>query len=205
MRNKLAELFSKECPIILLHEGEELNNEIIENTKLDPNSPEAWYEEDKTGAESDLVRIGNFTWQRQKSNDNVSDTGEGKGISFFYARYAYLDEKKRIVPCRNGNNRVIGKISKDDYSVIDTEDDRNFTRIISARNITDPHSQWIRFYYRGGEKATESIIRTGEPAYPGADDTLSEIYDYEANTETQIIGTLKDIAEKFHKVATRFL
>jgi hypothetical protein len=179
MKHKLVEQFPKEYPIILLHGSEELNNEIIENTKLDPDSIEAWYDEDKTGAETDLVRVGNFIWYREKSNENVTNIDDGKGFSFYYARYAFNDKKKRTIQQKEGRNKTVAKISDSVYSVIDTEDDRNFTRIISAWKITDPYSQWIRFYYRGGEKQVTSIIKFGEPIYIGADDKLSEKYTQE--------------------------
>jgi len=179
--SRLAEKFSKEYPLVLLNESEEVKNEVIENTKLDPNSIEAWYDEDKTGPDSDIVRVGNFTWHREKSNENVKDNRDGKGISFFFARYACLDENKKTVPQENGRNKVVGKINEDVYSVIDTQDDRDsgLTRIISAWKV-DKFSKWARFYYQGGKRTAESIEKYGEPMYQGADDDLSEKYYQEA-------------------------
>jgi len=172
-------LKDKRYPLILLKES--IKKEIIENTTLDPDSPEAWYEKDNTGLDSDIVRVGNFTWHREKSNENVTDTREGKGFSFFYARYAFSDKNRRTVTQSNGNNRTIAKISDLVYTVIDTQDDRDLTRIISAWMIEDLHSKWVKFYFQGGIKIEESVAKYGEPIYVGASDELSEIYFKEAS------------------------
>jgi len=169
-------------PSILLRESEP-RNEIVENTELDPDSEEAWWQIDETGPDSEIVRVGDFTWHRQKSNENVTDDGDGKGFSFFYARYAFEDEKRRKVPVQGGRNRTIGRINKDVYTVIDTIDENNLTRIISAWAITDRQSKWIRYYYQGGKRTTESIKEHGEPIYPGANDELSETYFQKAMNE----------------------
>ena len=55
------------------------------------DTPQAWYELDTTGPENEDVVCGNFVWQREKSNKNIEDTGDGKGFSFYLARYVFED------------------------------------------------------------------------------------------------------------------
>jgi len=181
-QHKRIQEADKLYPNILLRESEP-RNETVENTKLDPDSEEAWWQIDETGPDSEIVRVGNFTWHRRKSNENVTDDGDGKGFSFFYARYAFEDEKRRSVPVEGERNRTIGRINKNVYTVIDTIDENNRTRIISAWAITDRQSKWIRYYYQGGKRTTESIEKYGEPVYPGASDELSETYFQKAMNE----------------------
>jgi len=178
IEERIIEQFMKTFPNVLRESNS--RDEIIENTTLDPDSPEAWYNKDETGPESDIVRVGNFTWHRHKSNENVMDFGDGKGISFFYARYAFEDKNKKTASAGFKRNKVIGKITNQIYAVIETIDERDLTRIISAWAIDDPHSEWVRFYYQNNERARKSIETDGKPIYKGASDEQSEKYVREA-------------------------
>ena len=69
------------------------------------DTPQAWYEVDTTGPENEDVVCGNFVWHREKSNKNIKDTGDGKGFSFYLARYAFEDPYS--VEIENDKIRII--------------------------------------------------------------------------------------------------
>jgi hypothetical protein len=61
------------------------------------NTISAWIRIDTPEKENIEVEVkdnfGSYSWHRQKSNDNVKGKIEdGKGFSFFFARYAYFDK-----------------------------------------------------------------------------------------------------------------
>jgi uncharacterized DUF497 family protein len=158
-----------------------MNNQLNLNYKGgSPDSKEAFFSIDVSGPENEDVTVEDFIWNRKKSNENILDTRQGKGFSFYYARHAFTDVNKRIIHLGNGRNKIVARISDSVYIVIDTEDDRNFTRILSAWKITEPYNDWIRFYFRSGKEQVESIIKFGKPIYIGANDELSEKYTQEA-------------------------
>jgi hypothetical protein len=60
------------------------------------NTLSAWIRIDTPEAENERIEVrdsyGNHAWHRGKSNDNVrGKVRDGKGFSFFFARYAYSD------------------------------------------------------------------------------------------------------------------
>jgi uncharacterized DUF497 family protein len=131
--------------------------------KLDPDSYDAYYDKDTSGPEENDVIVGNFIWNREKSNQNIVDVGENKGgFSFYYARHAYDDDnlypipkeknKKRIVP---GRYYVVGQMPDENrLLVIDIKetltDGEEYIRILSARLANDEeerlyeHSKWLK-------------------------------------------------------------
>jgi hypothetical protein len=61
------------------------------------NTLHAWIRVDTPKKENVEIEVkdnfGSYSWYRQKSNDNVrGEVKDGKGFSFFFARYAYLDD-----------------------------------------------------------------------------------------------------------------
>ena len=65
------------------------------------NTPSAWIFEDSTRWKGERVKIsdtyGSYEWDRKKSNSNVQGrVKDGKGFSFYFARYSYLDQNKYI-------------------------------------------------------------------------------------------------------------
>jgi hypothetical protein len=76
-------------------------NKIFKYDGTNQNTLSAWIREDTSEEENVRVNVkdnfGSYTWDRKKSNKNVRGKVEdGKGFSFFFARYAYSDEFKYI-------------------------------------------------------------------------------------------------------------
>ena len=69
----------------------EADKEVSNSNVPFEDTPQAWFEIDTTGPESEDVICGNFVWHREKSNRNITDTGDGKGFSFYLARYVFED------------------------------------------------------------------------------------------------------------------
>jgi hypothetical protein len=77
---------------------EELFREVLRETKKepfkngDPNSQQAWLRIDESDTKDGRIYLEKFEWEQDKSNENVRGKLEdGKGFSFYFARYAYLD------------------------------------------------------------------------------------------------------------------
>jgi hypothetical protein len=74
-------------------------NKVFRYDGTNQNTLNAWIREDTPEEENARVEVkdsfGFYTWHRKKSNDNVRGKIEnGKGFSFFFARYAYFDKFK---------------------------------------------------------------------------------------------------------------
>ncbi|MDR0556369.1 MAG: hypothetical protein LBG43_00650 [Treponema sp.] len=77
----------------------ETTDKIFRFDGTNQNTLDAWIRVDAPEEENIDVNIkdenGSHVWHRKKSNDNVRGKVEdGKGFSFFFARYAYLDKLK---------------------------------------------------------------------------------------------------------------
>jgi len=118
--------------------------------KTDPDSYEAYYEPDH-GDPNELVEVNDdvytFTWNRGKSNDNLTDTGEGKGFSFYLARRAYYDRYRLIdqrLATDINNTGILGRVDTDPKLMIvinleeDFSNDDNRIHIISAYYTDNP-------------------------------------------------------------------
>jgi uncharacterized DUF497 family protein len=83
---------------VFIGERHEKMKRILKNIKETQipfeNTREACFEEDTTGPENEDVYVDKFVWSRKKSNDNLKDTGNSKGFSFYYARYVFDDDFK---------------------------------------------------------------------------------------------------------------
>jgi uncharacterized DUF497 family protein len=133
-----------------------MKRRLRESVTVNPNSENAYYEKDVSGPENEDVHINDgkihFVWNRGKSNENISNTGDGKGFSFYLARHVYKDPNVLYIDCSEGNTdnedrtRVVGIIPGDEktMSVIDiVNEDNNSKRIISA-NYVDASSKWAK-------------------------------------------------------------
>jgi hypothetical protein len=60
-----------------------------------PNSFAAWRYPDVSPSQNGRILLDdkyeNFEWDQNKSNQNIENQGDGKGFSFYFARYAYND------------------------------------------------------------------------------------------------------------------
>jgi hypothetical protein len=75
---------------------------------FDPDSYEAYYEEDTSGPEENDVIVNRFIWHREKSNQNIKDTGKNKGVfSFYYARHTYDDKYSYYIPKRKNRKQTL--------------------------------------------------------------------------------------------------
>jgi len=113
-----------------------------------PDSQEAYFCKDVSGDENEDVIVENFIWNRKKSNDNIIDTGTGKGFSFYYARHAFDDEYVyEVYNEQNPDNyKTLGIIYENVIVVINCLDENNKTRIISAWEV-DKDSHIAHRYY----------------------------------------------------------
>jgi hypothetical protein len=87
--------------MICIPHAETHQNKIFEFDGTNQNSLDAWIREDTPEKENVKINVqdnfGFYTWDREKSNDNIrGGIKDGKGFSFFFARYAYSDEFKLI-------------------------------------------------------------------------------------------------------------
>ena len=119
--------------------------------ETDPDSYEAYYEPDP-GDPKGLVEVKDkaltFTWYRGKSNENLTDTREGKeGFSFYLARHAYYDIDRIIdnsLATDKNCTGIIGIVEKSDnklmivINVKPDEDDDYKIHIVSAYYTYEP-------------------------------------------------------------------
>jgi hypothetical protein len=108
-----------------------------------------------------------FVWNRGKSNENVTDIGDGKkGFSFYQARYVYRDpySQKNIAKVSNpGGLSVVGTVFEDDQEAMiviqekeegkDEEGNRKI-RIFSATYA--PDILQLKYFKRAFEMAKKS-------------------------------------------------
>jgi len=100
-------------------------------------------------------KISVYTWEREKSNQNIIDTGTGKrGFSFYLARLVFFDEYFYLdsdLATNKNYTGIIGVIPGDkkqeELIVINTEDGPG-TRIISAYYADDPkYTKFVEKYW----------------------------------------------------------
>jgi uncharacterized DUF497 family protein len=139
-----------------------MKRQLIETDNNDipyKDTPQAWFEKDESGPESEDVHIGDFIWNRKESNENITDVGGGKGFSFYYARYVFNDENSKTFYNETNpeNEKTVGMVTKDKVMVvIDTLTEGNLIRIISAWEVDDS-SIWARRYHQNKKHKRESI------------------------------------------------
>jgi uncharacterized DUF497 family protein len=129
---------------------ESKNNQ--QSQTLFEDTKEAWLEKDETGPENENVHFGRFVWNRKKSNDNITDTDDGRGFSFYYARYVFND--KYVYEAFNETNpeneKTVGIIPKGNEKVmvvINAAIEDSLIRIISAWEVDDT-SIWAKRYWK---------------------------------------------------------
>lgn len=122
------------------------------------DTPQAWYGLDTTGPESEDVVCGNFVWHREKSNDNLKDTGDGKGFSFYLARYVFDDPYSVEIENETHpeNDKTLGVVLENNVMVvINAKVENDKIRIISAWEAL-PQSKYIRIYDK--HKAKKQLL-----------------------------------------------
>jgi len=77
--------------------GKNMNKKIFRYDGTNQHTLDAWIRIDTPEKESERVYVnddyGNNNWHREKSNNNVrGEIIDGKGFSFFFARYGYSDK-----------------------------------------------------------------------------------------------------------------
>ena len=122
------------------------------------DTPQAWYELDTTGPENEDVVCGNFVWHREKSNKNIKDTGDGKGFSFYLARYVFEDPYS--VEIENETNpesdKTLGIVAENNVMVvINAKVENDKIRIISAWEAL-PQSKYTSIYNK--HKAKKQLL-----------------------------------------------
>ncbi len=114
------------------------------------DSYEAYYEKDKTGPENEDVICGKFVWNRKKSNENITDTSDGKGFSFYLARHAFDDKFKVTIKDKTNekNKQTLGVVAGDEklMVVVNVKTEGDKIRIISAWK-TEDFSRYAKLYY----------------------------------------------------------
>ena len=112
------------------------------------DTPQAWYEVDTTGPENEDVVCGNFVWHREKSNKNIKDTGDGKGFSFYLARYVFEDPYSVEIENETNpeNDKTLGIVAENNVMVvINAKIENDKIRIISAWEAL-PQSKYTTIY-----------------------------------------------------------
>ena len=134
-----------------------MGNKSFGQTKLEyrggnPDSREAWFFIDVSGSENEDVIVDSFIWNRKKSNENITDTRQGKGFSFYYARHAFDDEFSTFTYNEQNpeNTKLLGIVDEKVMVVINYELENNNYRIISAWE-TD-NQNLIEIYLRNKNK-----------------------------------------------------
>lgn len=122
------------------------------------DTPQAWFEIDTTGPESEDVICGNFVWHREKSNKNITNTGDGKGFSFYLARYVFEDPY--VVEIENEtnpeNDKTLGIVAENNVMVvINAKLEGDKIRIISAWEAL-PVSKYTKIYNK--HKAKKQLL-----------------------------------------------
>lgn len=94
--------------------------------------------ETEDGNPNEDVEYENFIWNRKKSNDNITDTRDGKGFSFYYAAQVWRDDDHCTI--KNKNNKehpdydvTLGLVATENIVVVvNTKQENGKTRIVSA-------------------------------------------------------------------------
>ncbi len=142
------------------------NSEIIEeNNKFPFNSlEESFYTEDTSVGEHQDVYYENFVWDVTKSNDNINDTGAGKGFSFYYAAQVFKDkfhhtEKNTNNPDHPDYDVTTGVVaSKNAVVVVNTKLENGKIRIVSSWE-SQPTSHWNRDCWKHRENKEKSELK----------------------------------------------
>jgi hypothetical protein len=90
----------------------------------DPNSENAWFRIDESNTVNGRIFIDNFEWERVKSNENVKGKlKDGKGFSFYFARYAYKDQMllRDSSFSKNGHDAIAARIFLSDLKKYTTQ------------------------------------------------------------------------------------
>ena len=122
------------------------------------DTPQAWYELDTTGPENEDVVCGNFVWHREKSNKNIKDTGDGKGFSFYLARYVFEDPYSVEIENETNpeNDKTLGIVAENNVMVvINAKVENDKIRIISAWEAL-PQSKYTSIYNK--HKAKKQLL-----------------------------------------------
>jgi len=120
----------------------------------DPDSKEAFFARDISGSEDEDVVVDDFVWHRKKSNENLTDTGQGKGHSFYLSRHVFDDDFYNYVPNPQNpeNSKVLGIVFEKVMVVIEfEEDDGDTKRIISSWEVEE-HSELSDVYWKNRRK-----------------------------------------------------
>lgn len=135
---KLTEQQIREKISYLQNELKRANN-LRENSK-NTESDELYdkFYEPEEGNPNEDVYYENFVWNRKKSNDNLKDTGDGKGFSFYYAAQVWKDDEHCTI--KNKNNKehpdydvTLGLVAtKNVVVVVNTKLEGGKIRIVSA-------------------------------------------------------------------------
>ena len=119
----------------IYNESAELERTEKKETTPFEDTPQAWYGLDTTGPESEDVVCGNFVWHREKSNNNLKDTGDGKGFSFYLARYVFDDPYSVEIENETHpeNDKTLGVVLENKVMVVvNAKVENDKIRIISA-------------------------------------------------------------------------
>ncbi len=138
---KSTELTKRELKekISYLHKKLKRINNLSEDTE-NAESDELYdkFYEPEEGNPKEDVYYENFVWNRKKSNENIKDTGAGKGFSFYYAAQVWQDDDHCTI--KNKNNKehpdydvTLGLVAtKDVVVVVNTKLEDGKIRIVSA-------------------------------------------------------------------------
>lgn len=156
---------TKEEKIVEQFFADKKKGKIKKDTTPFEDTPQAWYEVDTTGPENEDVVCGNFVWHREKSNKNIKDTGDGKGFSFFLARYVFEDPYSVEIENETNpeNDKTLGIVAENNVMVvINAKIENDKIRIISAWEAL-PQSKYTTIYNKHkAKKQMYAVIRQAD-------------------------------------------
>ena len=156
---------TKEEKIVEQFFADKKKGKIKKDTTPFEDTPQAWYEVDTTGPENEDVVCGNFVWHREKSNKNIKDTGDGKGFSFYLARYVFEDPYSVEIENETNpeNDKTLGIVAENNVMVvINAKIENDKIRIISAWEAL-PQSKYTTIYNKHkAKKQMYAVIRQAD-------------------------------------------
>jgi hypothetical protein len=125
----------------------------------DPDSLDAWIKPDVSKTENGRIYLtdnfGSYEWDQNKSNLNIEGkslhgSGEGKGFSFYFARYAFRDSNRIPVSSTN-KNTYSGFLSRIQFDWI-----LPYLKDPSVKSRLSPGNAVLMLFYK--EDTTNTII-----------------------------------------------
>ena len=192
----------------IYNESAELERTEKKETTPFEDTPQAWYGLDTTRPESEDVVCGNFVWHREKSNNNLKDTGDGKGFSFYLARYVFDDPYSVEIENETHpeNDKTLGVVLENKVMVVvNAKVENDKIRIISAweasaKNDVE-HYKMYEIHRRiiDNLKNKTRVVESVSPTYYVLRKAIGKSFD---ENSYGIVADSNDVSEPINRIAT---